>query len=128
MLSAMSELNKFVDKHSGRNLMRILRLGLVIPTIFILAGCSVGAKLHESAGNFNSISGSEDEQAFGASFINPPKVGMEVRTEQKAGGYTSAQVSFTTVIEVKTTGFKWRNNGKGTESVTWNAGGEAKNK
>ena len=79
--------DEVVNKHSGRNLMRIIQLGLVIPTIFILAGCSMKAELaesHLSKGNFNSIARSEGEEAFGVSFISPPTVRMEVRTEQKA--------------------------------------------
>jgi hypothetical protein len=103
--------------------MRIIRFGLVIPTIFILAGCSMKANSNEAGGSFNSISGAEGEEAFGTSFSNPPTVQIEVRTKQKSGGYTSAPVSFTTVIEVKKTGFKWKNNTKATEFVYWRAGG-----
>ena len=76
--------DEVVDKHSGRNLMRIIQLGLVIPTIFILAGCSMKAEPNLSEGNFNSIARLEGEEAFGVSFISPPTVRMEVRTEQKA--------------------------------------------
>ena len=90
-----------------------------------LPGCSSETEPFEPTGNFASVAGEEGEVGFGESFVDPPNV--ELRS------LTGASLRFTTVVEVKTTGFKWKNSGsKGdrvaTEEIGWKANGKKKKK